>query len=56
MDGVRERWLPLLAEADHSWIADAVRRDFGNADTVTVRGWILSRTEAELCALAASVA
>lgn len=51
---VREHWHPLLAQGwDNSWIAEAVRRDFGNGDTVVVRSWILSRTEAELCALTA---
>lgn len=30
----------------------AVRTDFANGHTVVVHGWILSRTEASLCALA----
>ena len=30
-----------------------IERDFADADTLTVQGWILSRTELRLCALAA---
>lgn len=37
---------------DRSW-RDAIRRDFAAGETVHVEGWILSRTEARLCALAA---
>jgi hypothetical protein len=32
---------------------DAIRRDFAAGETVHVEGWVLSRTEARLCALAA---
>jgi hypothetical protein len=32
-------------------IVRAVRRDFEEGRSVQVEGWILSRTEAELCAL-----
>ncbi|MEX2495407.1 MAG: hypothetical protein WD448_04920 [Woeseia sp.] len=38
---------PVSAEALRGRIA----LDFRTADTVTLRGWILSRTEARLCAL-----
>lgn len=31
----------------------AIRRDFASADIVRVRGWLLARTEVELCVLAA---
>lgn len=33
-------------------LVTAVRRDFREGKSVQVEGWILSRTEAELCALA----
>jgi hypothetical protein len=33
-------------------ISERVRADFAEEDTVTVRGWVLSRTEARMCALA----
>lgn len=33
--------------------AERLRRDFAEGRTVTVRGWLLSRTEARLCALCA---
>jgi hypothetical protein len=32
-------------------LADAVRRDFAQGDTVMVRGWVLARSEARLYAL-----
>lgn len=34
-------------------VAAAVERDFAEEDTVRLQGWIVSRTEARLCALAA---
>ncbi|HEX2106088.1 MAG TPA: hypothetical protein VHF51_20740, partial [Solirubrobacteraceae bacterium] len=34
-------------------VADRVRADFEEEETVNVCGWVLSRTEARLCALAA---
>lgn len=33
------------------YISDKVRTDFTTDDTVTVKGWVLSRTEARQCAL-----
>ena len=38
-------------ELGGSW-RDAIRRDFAAGETVHVEGWVLSRTEARLCALA----
>lgn len=35
------------------FITERVRLDFCDDDTVCVEGWILSKTEARLCALAA---
>ncbi len=35
-------------------LREQVRRDFVNEDVVTLRGWMLSRTELLLCALAAT--
>lgn len=37
---------------DCSW-AKAIRSDFEHGDTISVKGWILSRTEAQLCAIVA---
>jgi hypothetical protein len=34
-------------------VSARIREDYAAGDTVRVRGWILSRTEARLCALAA---
>lgn len=34
-------------------VGQAVHEDFGNGDTVNVQGWILSRTEGQLCGLLA---
>jgi hypothetical protein len=34
-------------------VSARVRQDYAAGDTVRLRGWILSRTEARLCALAA---
>ncbi|MCB1883601.1 MAG: hypothetical protein KDG89_06330 [Geminicoccaceae bacterium] len=36
-------------------LGQAVREDFARGDTVLVDGWLLSRTEAALCALACTV-
>ena len=33
------------------WLADRVQRDFAQGETVTVDGWVLSRTEARQAAL-----
>jgi hypothetical protein len=35
-------------------VADLIRQDFVNNDVVTVDGWILARTEAQICALLAA--
>jgi hypothetical protein len=34
-------------------LLDATSADFGELETVELRGWVLARTEARLCALAA---
>lgn len=44
--GASDRALRVLLDA-------AIRRDFASADIVRVRGWLLARTEVELCVLAA---
>jgi hypothetical protein len=45
---------PSLAGADVRTLIDArVRRDFASGDVVQLQGWMLSHTEARLCALAA---
>lgn len=48
----------LLAMADNTGdlqtaIGNRLRKDFDEHQTVRVRGWVLSRTEARLCALSA---
>jgi hypothetical protein len=47
----------LAARLDHDpsreTYAACCRRDFAEGRTVTVNGWVLSQTEARLCALAA---
>jgi len=40
-------------DALKNWIAESQRRDFAAGKTVMVNNWILSRTEANLCALIA---
>jgi hypothetical protein len=37
----------------HHFIAERIRVDFSENNTVCLEGWILSKTEARLCALAA---
>jgi hypothetical protein len=48
-----------LARADdaqvHGWLRTRIRRDFSAGETIKVEGWILSRTEARLYALASTV-
>jgi hypothetical protein len=44
------------ARALESHVAAAVRRDFAAGRVVTIGGWMLCRTEARLCALAALAA
>lgn len=39
------------ARAGLAWLATAVRRDFECERTVALDGWVLARTEVELCAL-----
>ena len=39
------------AQAGRAWLAAAVRRDFECERTVVLDGWVLARTEVELCAL-----
>ena len=46
------RYGPSEAEL-HELFRCRTRRDFEDGNTVTVQGWILSRTELRLCALAA---
>ncbi len=41
------------AEQVGRMLQDRIRSDFATGETVEVDGWILSRTEARLCALAA---
>ena len=36
------------------WYNRRVRKDFNAGDTVVVKGWLLARTEAELCGLLAA--
>jgi hypothetical protein len=48
------RHLPeLTVSAARAFLADTVRQDFERFDTVELDGWVVSRTEARLCALAA---
>lgn len=44
--------LPVSGILARSWQQD-IRRDFAAARTVTVSGWILSETEARICAVMA---
>ena len=48
---------PVLATASdgrlRELLLDATSADFGELETVELRGWVLARTEARLCALAA---
>jgi hypothetical protein len=45
---------PVLSGGDARQLLDArIRRDFASEEVVRLHGWILSRTEARLCALAA---
>ena len=46
------RSLPQEPEDLRRYIAEARERDFQNDDIVIVDGWILSRTEVHICALA----
>ncbi len=39
--------------AQRALIAESIRRDFGCGSTTQVGGWVISLTEARLCALAA---
>jgi hypothetical protein len=55
-----ELWRAILAAhplgrppATRQQVASWVRRDFADAAMVSLDGWLLSRTEARLCALAA---
>lgn len=41
------------ARARREWLDQRVRLDFAIGNTVQLEGWILARTEARLCALAA---
>lgn len=40
------------AVAQKVWIEESIRRDFGRGSTTQVGGWVISLTEARLCALA----
>ncbi len=44
--------LALSERADYARAADVIRAELLAGDVVLVRGWILSRSEASLCALA----
>ena len=48
---LRSDLLALRAERLRSEIARRIRRDFSRKDIALVDGWVLSRTEARLCAL-----
>lgn len=52
-DADPERLLASLAGESPATLLKRQRDDFRFGRTVTVRGWVLSRTEARLCALAA---
>lgn len=43
----------LSAAEAHARFDERVARDFERGDVVTVDGWVLARTEARLCAMAA---
>ena len=47
------KWETLLRSDIREVIRRQVRRDFRNDNLVRIRGWLLSRTEARLCALSA---
>lgn len=49
----RERLLASLAGFSPATLIERQQSDFALGETVTVRGWVLSQTEARLCALAA---
>ncbi|MBO6636331.1 hypothetical protein [Parvibaculum sp.] len=52
-----EGWTPGMgAEETHTALAAAVRADYDAARTVLIDNWMLSDTEARLCALAALLA
>lgn len=48
---MRQAPLPFMHEHISARASRAVRRDFERGNVVTVDGWVLSRTEARLCAL-----
>lgn len=52
---LRRRLVSLTAEPRRlrAAIGERIRRDFAEGDTVRIEGWVLSRTEARLCALCA---
>lgn len=43
----------MTPSAAQTMLLDAVRRDFERFETIELDGWVVSRTEARLCALAA---
>jgi predicted alpha-1,6-mannanase (GH76 family) len=47
-----DRWERACRDGVAATLREAVRNDFRDDRTVTVRGWVLSRTEADLYALA----
>ncbi|AOY81254.1 hypothetical protein BJP36_16440 [Moorena producens JHB] len=44
--------LPDSQSDPFNWLRNQIRTDFAQKNTVQVEGWILSKTEAQLCALA----
>lgn len=47
-----DRWVTACRDGARATLLDAIRSDFREDRTVAVRGWVLSRTEADLYALA----
>lgn len=55
LDGLQRRFQFALdsRHGARAAVAERLRRDFAEGDTVRLRGWVLARTEARLCAMAA---
>ena len=54
LPGGREAVEPASRSELHELVVAAIDRDFADERTVRLRGWIVSRTEARLCALVAT--
>ena len=50
-DKIRRRIGNMLPRDLRTRIAQKVKEDFATGDTVQLKGWVLSRTEAQQCAL-----